>query len=272
MFGRRRSYPVDVSVVILSHREGMLPDALASALAQTHPSLEVVVRYSKDTWPEKLNGVVRATAGEFVVLLCDDDVILPTFVAECLEAARLDNADVVYTDRRIFTTGRNPEDGIISRYHPSQPEGCTIRPTIDYSTFIFGSSLPMTCLIRRRLWDQTKGYDTKLLHADSEWMFRVIQRRSRLVYLAKPLFGYRVHREQISMLRNTLPEALRQFHAKHRRTFGITVSDEPNAEGTYTGTIRPPWRKRLAAFLMRVVAWANAPEPLLPEVTHHVWP
>lgn len=245
-----------VSVIILSHRKGMVPEAFRSALEQQDlagAELQVIVQYCPLNWPEKLNAAVNASAGAFVVILCDDDLLAPTFVARCLACAVGANGDMIYTDRRIFPDGTDASTAPIARFHSTRPAGEISYVVHDPREFAFGSALPMTCMIRRTLWDQLGGYDTAIPHADTEFWFRAIRAGARTMYVAEPLFWYRLHAEQLSRTLESGPPALREFHRKHRDFFGITIADEPDAEDRFAGTLE--LRSRFARGLQRLRIW-----------------
>lgn len=251
-----------VSVVILSHRKGMAPEAFASAANQTVTDIEVRIAYSPLNWPAKLNDAVETTAGEWIVLLCDDDVLDPRFIEECLLHAA--HGDLIYTDRRIWTTGMDPFTAPVARYHSQNAAGGIYGVKMSPEWFVFGSSLPMTCLIRRTLWEKLKGYDCSLPHADTEFFLRAVQAGARLIYVAEPLFCYRLHPEQQSRLDDTGPAALREIHRKHYKKFGLTVAEHPDEHGMYQCRMVPPLRKRLAAKLLLLIEWARTPIELVP--------
>lgn len=257
-----------VSVVILSHRKGMAPEAFASAANQTVSDIEVRVAYSPLNWPAKLNDAVKTTAGEWVVLLCDDDVLDPRFIEECLLHA--EHGDLIYTDRRIWATGMDPFTAPVARYHSNNAPGGIYGVKMSPEWFVFGSSLPMTCLIRRTLWDKLHGYDCELPHADTEFFLRAVQAGARLIYVAEPLFCYRLHPEQQSRLDDTGPAALREIHRKHYKKFGMTVAEHPDEHGMYQCRMVPPLRKRLAAKLLLLIEWARTPIELVPPEDDHV--
>lgn len=211
-----------VSIVILSHRRELVGEAEASARGQTYANIEVVTKYCPLGWPTKLNEAVSATRGEWVVLLCDDDLLAPTYVEDLMWFAHA--ADVLYTDRLHFHTGQPRDDWKLVRMHSDVPllkareaVRCTIRPW----TFVFGSPLPMTIMVRRALWNRLAGYDGTVHHADTEFLYRAIRAGARMGYVPKPLFWYREHAGQVSRVGDTMTKAMYDFHRKHFTEFGL---------------------------------------------------
>ena len=246
-----------VTVVILSHRPKMLPAALASLFAQTEQDFQIIVQHCKDNWATKFNEAASIARGEFIVPLCDDDLLAPTYLEECLRVAeRGGGADMIYTDRIHFDhverrwykpwtwRGIRPTVGIRVRQINEHYTEANAGPFGYFATqfpvdiFDSGSTLPMTCMIRRSWWERMKGYDPEMPHADTElWLRSAIatEPRCRFHYIPQPLFLYRQHPGQYSRTYLTsLQDAFTAYHAKHFRTFGVIwtgVSDGPGPHG-----------------------------------------
>lgn len=218
-----------VTIVILSHRKQLVGQAEASARNQTYPNVQVVTQYDTDAWPTKLNEVVAIAKGEYIVVLCDDDVLAPTFVEETMAVALGSDADIVYTDRRAFYDDEEPSTARHFRLHGDAfdggPEQHAYRITFHVEQFLYGSSLPMTCLMRKTLWDRLGGHDVFMPHSDTELWYRAVEAGAVTCYLPQPLFWYRYHAGQMSRQVATLNPALRAFHRKHFLTFGAIMAE-----------------------------------------------
>ncbi len=237
------------TILVLSHRPKLVGRALASALAQTE-RCEVLVTHAADAYGDKLNRLASIARGEWVFPLCDDDLLHPEYVAKCLRWA--DEGDMIFSDRRMWWSGmveafnwrswvkRTPRLGHYHRMFGKQlpavmerDGGQAIRVEVPWQSFIVGAPFPMTCGIRRTLWQELQGYDETMPHADTEFWFRAIRRGSRVVYVPEPLFFYRFHRGQFS--RNapadmTNGQAALAFHRKHFMDFGCAFTpraDDP---------------------------------------------
>lgn len=224
------------AVVLLSHRPTLLPRAVRSVLRQTIP-VQLVVQHDRDAWREKFNDAVRPTRSEFIIPLCDDDTLHPTYAARCLEFA--DEGDIIFTDRTVWWSGwvdlRDPRTWlhrhpIIGRRHYSFGRNlpkiiaqkgmrATRVDAFALQTFQGGSPLPMTCCIRRSLWDALGGYDD-ILHADTDFWYRALKHGARIVYVPEALFNYTYHRRQLSREVPTNGRAAVAFHRKHFADFG----------------------------------------------------
>jgi glycosyltransferase involved in cell wall biosynthesis len=244
------------AVVILSHRPALVVRALRSALAQTEPC-QVIVQHERDAWPGKLNAAVRAARTDWIIPLCDDDLLHPEYAAACLEFAN--DGDIIFTDRRMWWSGlvdwtnwrswvkRLP---VIGHHHQMfgaklanfihGKQGKAVRMDVPPGAFAFGSPFPMTCTIRRTLWESLGGYDDTLPHADTEFWYRAVKAGARVVYVPRPLFFYRFHRDQLSRQVRSNGDAALAFHRKHFQDFGFAFTQRPDDPTKYDCTIIPP--------------------------------
>ena len=239
-----------VSVVILSHRPRLLPEAVRSVMRQTVPC-ELIVKHRREGYPEKIHEAVRAATGDFLILLCDDDLLAPEYVERCLRFAN--DGDMVFTDRRVFWNRwewRQPSSwwrraprlgfrhrmfGRVVAERIGQNGGLMEIPP---QSFAFGSPLPMTCTIRRELWDRLGGYDN-VHHADTEFWYRAIREGARIVYIPQPLFWYRFHGTNISREHPSNGRAALDFHRKWFQDFGFAFEPHPASDNLVNCTIIP---------------------------------
>ena len=234
------------SIVVLSHRwrthPEMVQQCLDSARSQTYQNLQIVTQFDEALWPTKLNDAVAAAQGEFVAILCDDDMLHPEYTTRCMEAAQF--ADIVYTDRMVFQDGQHPQEGFDFRMHgESFARGNVYRVRMTPDTFAFGASLPMTMMVRKTLWDELEGYK-HMPHADTEFWFRAIMRGARTVYIPEPLFWYREHSHQESRMHDTMALALEAFHRDHFPIFGFAYPEAKHEAGKVHVPIIPKAQRR----------------------------
>lgn len=213
------------SVVIAAYQaEATVAEAVDSALAQTHPALEVVVcddgstdgtaqalsRYGRAITvvrQENLgegaakNLAVRHARGDYVVVLDADDVFLPRRLeALAWLAARHPDLDILTTDAVVEADGRP----IRNAYHqgwrfPSSDQ----RAAILDRNFVLG-----LCAVRRTRWEEVGGFDPGLAHAaDWELWQRMIVGGSRVGLVDEPLARYRLTRGTLSSNRVHLVRA-----------------------------------------------------------------
>ena len=203
-----------VSIVIASYNYGrFLPEAIASALGQTWPSIEVIVvdDGSRDDsvavarqHPVRLiaqdnRGVARArnrgaseARGELVVFLDADDVLEATFVERCSHALHRSGPEVAYAYAQMRKFGL--EDALF----PSRP--------FDGRALFEGNYIPVTTLLRRDVFLASGGFDPAWpAHEDHELWARLYALGHQGVYVPEPLLRYRFHGQS----RNTLTQRQR---------------------------------------------------------------
>jgi glycosyltransferase involved in cell wall biosynthesis/GT2 family glycosyltransferase len=209
---RRRRCPPLVSVVVPYFRlDDVVEETVASALAQTHPEVEVVVVVdgslrSEDAVALDLqdggrvrvvtqvnsglsaarNFGVQQCRGDYVLPLDADDVIEPEFVERCLHGLERD-PDLAYLAtwvRYIDEDGRDlPED-----------RGCYV-PFGNWSALLARNNVAGNCsaLLRRRLFDLGFAYSEDLTSYEDWFFYRELQEAGHLgAVVPERLFRYRV--------------------------------------------------------------------------------
>lgn len=139
-----------VSIGLPTHeRAAMLSRALASALSQTHARLQVVIsdnassdgteevcraaaerdprvlylRQERNIGPTaNFNRLFAACAGDYVLLLADDDWLEPNYVAACLAELKADSEMALAAGRASYMrSGRFVHDGIAHQHCQADP-------------------------------------------------------------------------------------------------------------------------------------------------------
>jgi len=201
-----------VSVIITNYNYArFLNEAIASALGQTYPNIEVIVVDDGSTDESVLvakkhpvrvieqpnSGVARArnrgaaeARGEYIVFLDADDVLQPTFVEHCFRALRDSRAAYAYTAVEKFGL----QSGLLHT-----------KPFVGRELFD-GNFVPVTTLLEKRVFLDAGGFDaTWSAHEDHELWARLFVRGQSGVYVDEPLLRYRFHGSS----RNTLTDAQR---------------------------------------------------------------
>jgi len=164
-----------VTVCIPSHRPAMLAEAIASVHAQTVPT-NLLVSASDDWWPHKLNALIEIATTEFVVVLCDDDHLQPTYVAETLAAADATGAQLVYTDYEFF-----------GDHHDIKSAGAfTVEALLQHNTLLAWTALVHAPTLRR-----LGNFDPSLAYQDWDMWLRMAHANVRATHLARALVRYR---------------------------------------------------------------------------------
>jgi glycosyltransferase involved in cell wall biosynthesis len=201
-----------VSVIIPTYnRAGLLPQTLASVLAQTYPQVEIIVvdDGSTDETPALLaqyagrvrvirqenqgetvarNKGIAAATGDYFTFLDDDDLFLPTKIEKQVRllCARPD-VDVVYC--RYYHMAM---DGQFLHKTSLMPEG-DILPQLAYGNFL-GAGTP---LVPRRCVEKVGPFDATLpfrgkYSEDWDWFLRLALAGYTFACVQEPLWAYRV--------------------------------------------------------------------------------
>lgn len=157
----------------------MLAQTLASIEAQTLPKeqFQVLVSQSRFPYPEKLNDLAVWASGEYLLRLCDDDLLKPFALQRFLDAADQLNADLVYSNVERF--GETS-----SIYTP---------PAFTLDNLRNGPVAWFTSLVRRAKWLEVGGVDEDLVYGDWGLNYKLFKGGAAWSYVPEPLWMYRVH-------------------------------------------------------------------------------
>ena len=237
----------EVAIVIPCYRYAQfLPEAVASAVAQTWPALRIVIvddgspddtaavaqqliarhahrriellRQENQGLAAARNAGVRATTSSFVLPLDADDRLEPTAVERLVHALQTTGADVATPLGRTFGDEQRP---LITR--PVTRRRLTANNCLVYCS-----------LFRRELFDRIGGY-RPLAPGYEDWDFwlSALTLGARFTHVAEPLFGYRKHGR--TMLADSNRDALR-LHA---------------VIASHHAALYPRWRVGIANRLLR---------------------
>jgi GT2 family glycosyltransferase len=199
-------------------RLAYLEEAVASALAQTHRRVEVLigddgtseaihawaagasardprVRYQRNARRLGLagnwNALADAARGEFLVLIGDDDRLLPEFVASLVAAADPDTAVVFSNHYLIDARGDRLESaGHTRRYHRDRLSRGALP---DPRASVWQNSIPMSAALVRTDEVRRLRFDESLNTPEIEFFIRLSQAGARFVFVPEYLAEYRVH-------------------------------------------------------------------------------
>lgn len=193
-----------VSIVIPCYNHWQyLPEALQSALSQTHKDTEIIVvdDGSVERPPQSLlqmleqndialieipnsgpsfarNTGIEKAQGELILPLDADDALAPTYVEEAIQVFRSNNdAGIVYCDAEFF--------GDLSGKWELPPYNF---PDILLDNYIFASAL-----FRKDDWHRVGGYNVNMKHGweDHDFWLSIVELKRVIVRIPKVLFRYR---------------------------------------------------------------------------------
>lgn len=227
------SRPLVSAVIPTYNYARFLPRAVESALAQTWPSMEVIVvdDGSTDETPQVLdryaerirvvrqqnqglcaarNAGIAAAGGEFIALLDSDDWWEPMKTERQMPKFEEPEVGLVYCDN-----WRVDDGGLVLGTHletlPGPPPSGQVTAALVRGNFI---RVPQV-IFRRRIWEEVGGFNPSLnptgdldfyLKASYRWEFEVVP---------EVLCSYRVHGGSMSRNWRLMSEAYRQVMREH---------------------------------------------------------
>ncbi|MGO9754339.1 MAG: glycosyltransferase family 2 protein [Solirubrobacteraceae bacterium] len=213
-------------VVPAFNAEATIAEAVASALAQTNPDLEVIVvddgstdatvetaesisdprvrviqQSNKGPASARNNGLAAAT-GRFATLLDSDDLLLPRYLDECKRAlARQQGAGFAYTDAYVFDdlTRKVRRRTAMARSAPPEP------PPADPAEFLYEllkrNFVFISVTISTDVLTAVGGFDESRKSASTEdyelWL-RIVLAGNGAAWVPSPQALYRKHAAQAS--------------------------------------------------------------------------
>jgi GT2 family glycosyltransferase len=218
-----------ISVVIPAYNQGaFLAEAVSSALAQTHPDVEVIVvddgstddtpavlrafadrpnvtviRQPNAGLPAARNRGLAAARGAYVCFLDSDDAILPAHLERLAGPLDADPAiGFSYCDVQMVDA-----DGTPSGTFSVGESRRVVSGDIFESLLIGGYFPPHTVLVRHRLLEELGAFDLALGgHADYELWLRLTASGARAFYVNERLARYRVYAASMSHDREHMRE------------------------------------------------------------------
>jgi glycosyltransferase involved in cell wall biosynthesis len=232
-----------VSVVVPAYNSvSFIGDTMDSILAQTFGDFELLVcdhsstdgtwealqQYSSDPRvrlsrlpagggaPANWNAVTEQAGAELIKLVCSDDLVYPSCLAE--QVAALDahpgsvlaasTRDIVDAGGRPVVRGRGLAGlrGVVEGRH-------AIRATVRAGTNIFGE--PASVLIRRDVLAAEGNWDPRSPYLIDEASYVRVLLHGHLVALKRPLAGFRVSDQQwsVALMRSQAAQA-KEFHRR----------------------------------------------------------
>jgi len=254
---------VKVSIIIpVYDGEKYIREAVDSALNQTYKDFEIIVidDGSKDNTPNILetygskikwksqenkgqasaiNEGINMAEGKYLAYLDADDVCLPErFENQVKYLDEHPNVGLVYSDRYQIN-----ENGETQRIMKSQP----------HNNFVLlqDSYIPRSAVMHKReCLDAVGSFDESITGSDDWDMWIRISEKFEMGYISKPLVKYRVHKENISLIR---PKRLDHWRYTKMRIL----------EKTYERRERPFWLK--IVLIRAKIEWRIGKIPLLGE-------
>lgn len=267
-----------VSIVVPAYKNAdYIAETLDSILAQTYRELEVIVadhaspdgtkdvleRYDDprltvvDTpagggAPANWNRVSQLATGTYVKLVCGDDLLRPTAIAEQVAALEANQSavlsacqrDMIDARSQVFARARG-----LGRLDGLVRGDVAVRATVRSGTNLFGE--PMCILMRRDALERAGWWDaSKAYYIDAASYARVLA-LGDLVALRRPLAAFRVSDSQWSVrLAKQQQEQAAEFHAEMALLFPDCVTYRDVKLGNAMAHMQA-WKRRAAYAVLR---------------------
>lgn len=235
-----------VSVVIPSYNNArFIEPTVDSVLAQTFTDFELIVsdhsstdgtwellqQYRRDARvtlrqlppgggaPANWTAVTEEAGGELLKLVCGDDLLYPTALAEQVAAADqypeavlvACRRDIVDADGNLVVRARG-----LPGLHGLVPGATAIRRTVSAGTNVFGE--PMCILVRRQALADSGGWDARSPYLLDQATFARVLRHGPMVALSRTLAAFRISDQQWSVeLAKEQGAHAREFHRSVQR-------------------------------------------------------
>lgn len=216
-----------VSIVVPAYNNAdHIEETLESILAQTHGDLEIIVadhaskddtralveRFSDDSRltiidteagggaPRNWNRVTELATGEFIKLVCGDDLLSPTIVERQLDALTQDDGIVLTASRRTIVDAHSRP--VIGARGLAGLEGrvtgtTAVRATVRAGSNIFGE--PACVMMRRESLVQVGLWDPRFPYLIDEATYARVLLTGDFVAVPEPLASFRISDSQWSV-------------------------------------------------------------------------
>jgi len=173
--------------------------ALLQNYVAQHPELKLILNKENQGNCRAFNQALTLATGEFIIDFATDDVLLPTRIAEQVNAfERLDNSyGVVYTNAELI----DEKSSSLGNFYKCDRKG-NLTPTVATGN-IYAAVLQRfficspTLMIRKDVFTKLNGYDESLAYEDFDLIVRAA-RDYQFYYLDKVLTQRRLHANQLS--------------------------------------------------------------------------
>jgi glycosyltransferase involved in cell wall biosynthesis len=216
-----RTQPPTVSIIIRTYnRPSFLSECLESVRIQAYPYIETVVVWNggeratvtapnlvnveirKTSLGAAMNAGVAASSGDYIYVLDDDDMLLPTAIVDSVEVAEGTAADLVFSDLLAFGDGQTA----VFQTHCQTFCECLWSKCIPHPSSMYRRSFLLTHSLR---------YDPEYENAeDYDFILRFLLAEPKMAKVLRPVYLYRIHSSQ---QRRTLTECVnaRRIRSKY---------------------------------------------------------
>lgn len=168
------------------------------------------------------NAAAKHAAGEFILLMDHDDLLMPDALEQLMKEQDQQDADFVYSDEFILQMQ-------FKRIYHRHKQPFTME-ALESDNFINHPAL-----IRKSLFDSVGGFHSGFEGSqDHDLYFRLLEKTDRIAYLDKPLYVWRVNANSFSeRCLDTCIQSGKRAIENHLARTGYTGTAVPIGKSTY---------------------------------------
>lgn len=214
------NHPLVTIAIPTFNRLRYLKEAVASALAQAYGNIEIIIGDDGTTeaireWSEALaqreskvryqrnrcnlglagnwNALADAARGDFIIIIGDDDRLLPDFVTKLLKAMSPD-AQVGFTNHYLINSrGERLEAESLEQTRAYQRDLLSSGEVVNAEACVWRNSVPMSAALVRTADVRRLRFKEDLNTPEIEFFLRLAREGGRFFFLPEYLAEYRVH-------------------------------------------------------------------------------
>lgn len=221
-----------VSVIIpTKDRPAMLREAVASALTQTYPYIEVVVinDAGADVWHElatiydsskityvtllrnserskSRNYGITIANGDYITYLDDDDIFYPNHVETLLRSMDSKKYDIAYADSLMA------QQSLHNNEYKTTKKICLYSHEFNYENLLVENYIPILCLMHKKKCIENSGYFDEKISTHEDWDFCIrLAKQYNFLHIKKITSEYRVRDDNTNTTNSKLPKFLESF-------------------------------------------------------------
>lgn len=183
---------VDIEIVVLDNHSSDGTEAMVRGAARADPRIRLLRQSENVGLARNFSACIAEARGEYVKFLCDDDLLEPDCAAKLLQIMSQPGVALAACARRLVDEQLKPVRIVGARRRGALIDG----ETMTRELFVRGNTIgePTAVLFRRR--DGLRGFDARYEHAVDVEMWCHLLRAGGLAYVAEPLCSVRLHSAQ----------------------------------------------------------------------------
>jgi glycosyltransferase involved in cell wall biosynthesis len=207
-----------IEIIIVNDGSSDNTDAVINEYMKLNKKYSIVFINQKNGGPSKARNTGADKANSpYLIFLDADDLLLPSFVSKCMVKIESDpDLNIIYTKGNYFGA-RSGEWNL---------------PVFSIPVFIEANCIPVTALIRKKIFEKVGGFDEKLNYTeDWELWIKIIKEFGGVFRIDESLFLYRKRSDKSSLTDNSKnidEKSILYIYSKHydffsKNNYGIKL-------------------------------------------------